>query len=31
HLKKSGEEVMIFSPEIIIPNTLKGVSMPTCA
>lgn len=29
--KKSGEEVMIFSPGISIPDTLKGVSMPISA
>ncbi|EEI9030610.1 DNA adenine methylase [Salmonella enterica] len=29
--KKSGEEVMIFSPEVVIPDTLKGVSMKISA
>ena len=29
--KKSGEEVMIFSPKIAIPSTLRGVSMPISA
>lgn len=29
--KKSGEEVMIFSSGIVIPDTLKGVSMPISA
>ncbi|WP_208443249.1 DNA adenine methylase [Pantoea agglomerans] len=29
--KKSGEEVMIFSPKISVPDTLKGVSVPLSA
>jgi len=29
--KKSGEEVMIFSPKIAIPDTLKGISIPISA
>lgn len=29
--KKSGEEVMIFSPEVVIPDTLKGVSIKISA
>lgn len=29
--KKSGEEVMIFSPEVVIPDTLRGVAVPMSA